>query len=73
MHESIRESSLFKKIQQRGGGCGCFGKDEPEHKFFSNLRVAIIRDLFLLLPVTYLYWHGWLNRHKTREIQNGNK
>ena len=53
--------------------CGCFGKDEPEHKFFSNLKVALIRDLFLLLPVAYLYWHGWLNRQKTKEIQNGNK
>jgi hypothetical protein len=53
--------------------CGCFGKDEPEHKFFSNLRVAIIRDLFLLLPVVYLYWRGWLNRQKTKEIQNGDR
>lgn len=53
--------------------CGCFGKEEPEHKFFSNLRVALIRDLFLLLPVAYLYWQGWLNRQKTKEIQNGNK
>ena len=53
--------------------CGCFGKDEPEHAFFSNLRVALIRDLILLLPVAYLYWQGWLNRQKTKEIQNGNR
>ncbi len=53
--------------------CGCFGKDDPEHDFFSNLKVALIRDLFLLLPVAYLYWRGWLNRQKTKEIQNGNR
>ena len=53
--------------------CGCFGKDEPEHKFFSNIRVALIRDLLLLLPVAYLYWHGWLNTQRMKEIQNGNR
>ncbi len=53
--------------------CGCFGKDEPEHMFFSNLRVALIRDLLLLLPVAYLYWYGWLNTQKVKEIQNGNR
>lgn len=52
--------------------CGCFGKNESEHKFFSNLRVAFIRDLFLL-PVAYLYWQGWLNRQTRKEIQNGNR
>jgi hypothetical protein len=41
--------------------CGCFGKDDPEHKFFSNLKVALLRDLVLLLPVAYLYWRGGLN------------
>jgi len=41
--------------------CGCFGKDDPEHKFFSNLKIASLRDLFLLLPVAYLYRRGGLN------------
>jgi hypothetical protein len=53
--------------------CGCFGKDEPEHMFFSNLKVALIRDLLLLLPVAYLYWYGRLNTQKVKEIQNGNR
>ena len=51
--------------------CGCFGKDDPEHKFFSHLRPAIYRDLVLLLPVAYLYWHGWLNKTRMKEISNG--
>jgi hypothetical protein len=53
--------------------CGCFGKDDPEHKFFSNLKVAILRDLLLLLPVAYLYWHGWLNTHRMEEIRDDEK
>ena len=52
--------------------CGCFGKDDPEHQYFSNLRVALYRDLFLLLPVAYLYWHGWYNTKRMKEIQDGN-
>ncbi len=50
--------------------CGCFGAADPEYAFFHNLKVALVRDLFLLLPVAYLYWHGWLNRLKMREEQN---
>ncbi len=42
--------------------CGCFGHGEPEYKFFSNLKVALVRDLFLLLPVAYLFWYGRSNR-----------
>jgi hypothetical protein len=50
--------------------CGCFGKDDLEHQYFSNLRVALYRDLFLLLPVAYLYWHGWYNTKRMKEIQD---
>jgi hypothetical protein len=52
--------------------CGCFGKDDPEHTYFSNLRVALYRDLFLLLPVAYLYWHGRLNTKRLKEIWDDN-
>jgi hypothetical protein len=51
--------------------CGCFGKDEPKHRFFSSLRSALYRDLLLLLPVAYLFWHGWLNQKRMKEMQNG--
>ncbi len=47
--------------------CGCFGKEEPEYKFFSNLKAALFRDLLLLLPVAYLFWHGRRNGKQTRE------
>ncbi len=47
--------------------CGCFGKAEPAYRFFSTLKPALIRDLFLLLPVAYLYWHdGWHQRKRKR-------
>lgn len=36
--------------------CGCFSTNDPEHKAFSGLRSALIRDLILLLPLSYLLW-----------------
>jgi uncharacterized membrane protein YphA (DoxX/SURF4 family) len=50
--------------------CGCFGKDGPEYQYFHDLRFALYRDLFLLLPVLYLYWHGWCKKLKIKEILN---
>jgi len=50
--------------------CGCFGTAEPEYKFFSNLKIALVRDLFLLLPVFYLYWHARLNKIRGRKKEN---
>jgi hypothetical protein len=53
--------------------CGCFGPNEPKHTFFSSLRSALYRDLFLLLPAAYLYWHGWQTQKKLKEIHYGGK
>jgi len=36
--------------------CGCFGPEESEYKAFSSLRMALLRDLLLLLPLVYLYY-----------------
>lgn len=52
--------------QGLGIDCGCFGKQEPEYKFFSSLKFALIRDLLLLLPVFYLFWHR-RRKSRTRE------
>jgi hypothetical protein len=37
--------------------CGCFGPDDPEHKAFQGLRVALIRDIVMLLPLIYSFWY----------------
>lgn len=34
--------------------CGCFGPEDPEHEAFSGLRTALVRDLFFLIPASYL-------------------
>ncbi|SHO47380.1 MauE/DoxX family redox-associated membrane protein [Desulfopila aestuarii] len=39
--------------------CGCFSAEDPEHTAFSGLRTALIRDLLLLIPLTYGFWHSF--------------
>ncbi len=41
--------------------CGCFGPDDPEHRAFSGIRTALVRDILLCIPVLYLFWY----RHQT--------
>ena len=40
--------------------CGCFAGVENEHGTFSSLKEALVRDLFLLLPLSFLYCHPLL-------------
>lgn len=35
--------------------CGCFGSDDPVGEAFHGLRSALVRDIFLILAVIYLY------------------
>ncbi len=42
--------------------CGCFSINDPEHSAFSGLRLAIVRDLFLLLPLLWLYWREFSSK-----------
>lgn len=39
--------------------CGCFGPDDPEHKAFSGLRTALVRDLLLLIPLAWSICHAF--------------
>lgn len=39
--------------------CGCFGPEDPEHKAFSGLRIALIRDLLLCIPMGYGFWYAY--------------
>lgn len=36
--------------------CGCFGPQDPEFKAFHGLWAALIRDIFMLLGIFYLYY-----------------
>lgn len=44
--------------------CGCFGPEDPEHKAFSGLRTALIRDVLLLIPLCFSIWYGFINKRK---------
>jgi hypothetical protein len=37
--------------------CGCFGPDDPEFKAFRGLRVALVRDIVMLVPLIYSFWY----------------
>lgn len=37
--------------------CGCFGPEDPEHRAFQGLRVALFRDVVMLLPLMYSFWY----------------
>ncbi len=37
--------------------CGCFGPEDPEHTAFQGLRVALFRDVVMLLPLIYSFWY----------------
>ncbi len=36
--------------------CGCFGPQDPEFEAFHGLGAALIRDIFMLLGIFYLYY-----------------
>ncbi len=40
--------------------CGCFGPEDSEGKAFSNLRVALVRDLLLCVPLMYCFVHYYI-------------
>jgi len=42
--------------------CGCFGPNDPEATAFHDLRGAIVRDLWLMLAIIYLYLFRFINR-----------
>lgn len=37
--------------------CGCFGPEDPEHLAFQGLRVALVRDIVMLIPLLYSFWY----------------
>lgn len=37
--------------------CGCFGPEDPEHKAFQGLRVAIVRDIVMIALLVYSLWY----------------
>lgn len=49
--------------------CGCFAGEGNEHGSFSSLKHALIRDLFLLLPLLFLYYQPVLNKTLLKEYK----
>ncbi len=38
--------------------CGCFGPEDPEHRAFQGLRIAIARDVVMIVCLSYSLWYG---------------
>lgn len=50
--------------------CGCFSVGDPEHAAFSGLRTALIRDIFFLVPLLFLFWYQIkFRKNVTQEIR----
>jgi hypothetical protein len=50
--------------------CGCFGPEDPEHRAFAGLRMALFRDVLLSIPVLYLFWYR-RQSIKTNTVEEG--
>lgn len=37
--------------------CGCFGPEDPEHRAFQSLRISIVRDVLMILPLLFSLWY----------------
>ena len=37
--------------------CGCFGPEDPEHEAFQGLRIAVIRDIVMVVFLAYSIWY----------------
>ena len=49
--------------------CGCFGPDDPEHKAFSGLRTALVRDIVLLIPLIFSIGYHIYTKHLLGETK----
>jgi hypothetical protein len=47
--------------------CGCFGSEEPEFTAFKGLKVALVRDIVMLVPLLYSFWY---HRYRQSTIVN---
>lgn len=37
--------------------CGCFGPEDPEHHAFQGLRIAVFRDVVMIVFLAYSIWY----------------
>lgn len=37
--------------------CGCFGPEDPEHRAFQGLRIAIVRDAVMIVALVSSLWY----------------
>lgn len=42
--------------------CGCFGPEDPEHRAFQGLRIAILRDVVMIVLLSYSLWYAKCQR-----------
>ncbi|MFT5700967.1 MAG: hypothetical protein ACI8ZB_003853 [Desulforhopalus sp.] len=45
--------------------CGCFGPEDPEHRAFQGLRIAIVRDVGMIFLLLYSIWYDQYQKSNT--------
>lgn len=50
--------------------CGCFGPENPEAEVFHGLRSALVRDMIMMLGVSYLYFWRFRRNVTPRRLKS---
>ena len=50
--------------------CGCFGPQDPESKAFHGLWAALIRDMFMMLAIFYLYYRRFCQNVTPKRLRS---
>ncbi len=48
--------------------CGCFGPEDPEFNVFRGIRVALVRDIVMLVPLIYSFWYHWYRQNTLKIV-----
>jgi uncharacterized membrane protein YphA (DoxX/SURF4 family) len=50
--------------------CGCFGPEDPEAQAFHGLRLALVRDIIMMLGIFYLYYQRFRQIVTPKRLRN---
>ena len=50
--------------------CGCFGPEDPEAQAFHGLRLALVRDIIMMLGIFYIYYQRFNQIVTPKRIRN---
>ena len=60
----------YALIQGLDIDCGCFGPEDPEHRAFQGLRIAIVRDVVMIFLLLYSIWYEQYQKSNTNYFRS---